>query len=132
MCGMPFSGLSRRPGMMEKRARLGPTRSCISADHLRSAIVSSVAVIITRTRISERIVPMAGERPQLTGICSPIQMMRRVSARNSQDIARRKPAKAPHPSTDCLSHVEYTGFREIFGPKSSEASRATGVVTSAI
>src|SRR5439155_16051264 len=37
-----------------------------------------------------------------------------------------------HPRTDCLSHVEYTGFGEIFGPESSEASRATGVVTSAI
>ena len=68
MCGSPCSGRSLNPGMIESRARLGPTRSCISADHLRSARVRSVAVIITSTMSSARMVPMAGERPQSSGI----------------------------------------------------------------
>ena len=68
MCGMPLRGMFFRPGMIEKRARFGPTRSCISADHFRSAMVRSVAVIITRMRIRQRMVPSARERPQSTGI----------------------------------------------------------------
>ena len=58
---MPFSGRSERPGI-GRRARLGPTRSCISALHLRSAIVSSVAVTMMSTRMSATMVPMPSPR----------------------------------------------------------------------
>src|SRR5438105_6568203 len=132
MCGMPWSGLLRRMGMMEKRARFGPTRSCMSADHLRSAMVSSVAVIITSTRISVRMVPSAGERPQSTGIRLPIQIISRVSPRNAQDIARRKPMNALQPAIVPISQRRYSGFGGETGPKSSEASRAAGVVAGSI
>ena len=52
-CGSPPSELLRSPGR-PKRARLGPMRSCIIALHLRSAMVSTVAMIITNPRIRTR------------------------------------------------------------------------------
>src|SRR6267143_1799505 len=62
MCGMPLSGRSERPGM-GRRARLGPTRSCMSALHLRSAMVSSVAVTMISTRMSATMLPTPSPTP---------------------------------------------------------------------
>ena len=98
---MPFSGISLSPGI-GSRARFGPTRpGC--ALHFRSAIVRSVAVIITKMRSSATMLPTPWNGPN--GRLSN-SAKARTRARNSHDMNSRNPVNAPQPKIEpkrCLS-----------------------------
>jgi len=82
---------------MGRRARFGPTRSCMSALHLRSAMVRSVEVTITKMRTSATMLPIPWKGPK--GRLSS-SAKARTMASSSQAMKSRNPAKAVQPKIE--------------------------------
>ena len=96
---------------MGRRARLGPTRSCIRALHLRSAMVSSVAVTMISTRMSATMLPIPSPRPPaMLGRSWKIVLKSQTMKYSTQETASSTPANAAQPTTVAASHARNCGL----------------------